>query len=76
MRFESSWVHSVHLFFIGLVIFDLYLHLQVNFVAAIDVYEDGEAGLLLCYNCESDSYLHFSNRFVSGRPSKRPRRSR
>lgn len=23
---------------------------QVNFVAAIDVYEDGEAGLLLCYN--------------------------
>ncbi|KAM7143890.1 GTPase-activating Rap/Ran-GAP domain-like protein 3 isoform 4-T6 [Macrochelys suwanniensis] len=24
--------------------------LQVNFVAAIDVYEDGEAGLLLCYN--------------------------
>lgn len=29
------------------------LCLQVNFVAAIDVYEDGEAGLLLCYNCES-----------------------
>lgn len=28
------------------------LCLQVNFVAAIDVYEDGEAGLLLCYNCE------------------------
>lgn len=28
---------------------------QVNFVAAIDVYEDGEAGLLLCYNCESPS---------------------
>lgn len=28
------------------------LSLQVNFVAAIDVYEDGEAGLLLCYNCE------------------------
>ena len=26
--------------------------LQVNFVAAIDVYEDGEAGLLLCYNCK------------------------
>ncbi|NXD39549.1 GARL3 protein, partial [Copsychus sechellarum] len=24
---------------------------RVNFVAAIDVYEDGEAGLLLCYNC-------------------------
>ncbi|XP_024000957.2 GTPase-activating Rap/Ran-GAP domain-like protein 3 [Salvelinus sp. IW2-2015] len=23
---------------------------RVNFVAAIDVYEDGEAGLLLCYN--------------------------
>lgn len=31
------------------------LCLQVNFVAAIDVYEDGEAGLLLCYNCESPS---------------------
>lgn len=29
------------------------LSLQVNFVAAIDVYEDGEAGLLLCYNCKS-----------------------
>lgn len=28
------------------------LSLQVNFVAAIDVYEDGEAGLLLCYNCK------------------------
>lgn len=26
--------------------------LQVNFVAAIDVYEDGEAGLLLCYNSQ------------------------
>uniref|UniRef100_A0A6Q2ZBZ2 GTPase-activating Rap/Ran-GAP domain-like protein 3 n=1 Tax=Esox lucius TaxID=8010 RepID=A0A6Q2ZBZ2_ESOLU len=26
---------------------------RVNFVAAIDVYEDGEAGLLLCYNCKS-----------------------
>ncbi|POI33810.1 hypothetical protein CIB84_002438 [Bambusicola thoracicus] len=25
---------------------------KVNFVAAIDVYEDGEAGLLLCYNCK------------------------
>ncbi|KAI1232246.1 GTPase-activating Rap/Ran-GAP domain-like protein 3, partial [Lamprotornis superbus] len=25
---------------------------RVNFVAAIDVYEDGEAGLLLCYNCK------------------------
>lgn len=29
------------------------ISLQVNFVAAIDVYEDGEAGLLLCYNCKS-----------------------
>jgi hypothetical protein len=29
------------------------LSLQANFVAAIDVYEDGEAGLLLCYNCKS-----------------------
>lgn len=28
------------------------LLLQVHFVAAIDVYEDGEAGLLLCYNCK------------------------
>lgn len=28
------------------------LSLQVHFVAAIDVYEDGEAGLLLCYNCK------------------------
>lgn len=36
------------------------LYLQVNFVAAIDVYEDGEAGLLLCYNCESvDKSEHF-----------------
>ncbi|XP_042101617.1 GTPase-activating Rap/Ran-GAP domain-like protein 3 isoform X2 [Ovis aries] len=26
------------------------LRREVNFVAAIDVYEDGEAGLLLCYN--------------------------
>ncbi|CAF97116.1 unnamed protein product, partial [Tetraodon nigroviridis] len=25
-------------------------YIRVNFVAAIDVYEDGEAGLLLCYN--------------------------
>ena len=28
------------------------MFVQVNFVAAIDVYEDGEAGLLLCYNCK------------------------
>lgn len=32
------------------------LSLQVNFVAAIDVYEDGEAGLLLCYNCECGGF--------------------
>jgi len=29
---------------------DTLLFFKVNFVAAIDVYEDGEAGLLLCYN--------------------------
>lgn len=40
-----------------LLIFQVFL-LQVNFVAAIDVYEDGEAGLLLCYNCE---YLQLSH---------------
>ncbi|MBZ3889526.1 GTPase-activating Rap/Ran-GAP domain-like protein 3 [Sciurus carolinensis] len=30
---------------------------RVNFVAAIDVYEDGEAGLLLCYNFCAFPYL-------------------
>ncbi|KAL1786195.1 hypothetical protein HispidOSU_015352 [Sigmodon hispidus] len=30
---------------------------KVNFVAAIDVYEDGEAGLLLCYNYRPDGLL-------------------
>ncbi|XP_035197737.1 GTPase-activating Rap/Ran-GAP domain-like protein 3 isoform X14 [Oxyura jamaicensis] len=29
---------------------DEFQYIRVNFVAAIDVYEDGEAGLLLCYN--------------------------
>eukprot|EP00075_Anas_platyrhynchos_P013765 XP_027303018.1 GTPase-activating Rap/Ran-GAP domain-like protein 3 [Anas platyrhynchos] len=29
---------------------DEFQYIWVNFVAAIDVYEDGEAGLLLCYN--------------------------
>lgn len=31
---------------------------RVNFVAAIDVYEDGEAGLLLCYNFRHILYSH------------------
>ncbi|CAB1332489.1 unnamed protein product, partial [Coregonus sp. 'balchen'] len=30
---------------------------RVNFVAAIDVYEDGEAGLLLCYNLCAFPYI-------------------
>uniref|UniRef100_A0A8C3H0Q9 GTPase activating Rap/RanGAP domain like 3 n=1 Tax=Corvus moneduloides TaxID=1196302 RepID=A0A8C3H0Q9_CORMO len=35
---------------------------RVNFVAAIDVYEDGEAGLLLCYNyiCQYRKIYPFS----------------
>uniref|UniRef100_A0A674GMT2 GTPase activating Rap/RanGAP domain like 3 n=1 Tax=Taeniopygia guttata TaxID=59729 RepID=A0A674GMT2_TAEGU len=35
---------------------------RVNFVAAIDVYEDGEAGLLLCYNyvCQYRKVYPFS----------------
>ncbi|KAJ7415600.1 GTPase-activating Rap/Ran-GAP domain-like protein 3 isoform X4 [Willisornis vidua] len=35
---------------------------KVNFVAAIDVYEDGEAGLLLCYNyvCQYRKVYPFS----------------
>ncbi|NXF05879.1 GARL3 protein, partial [Smithornis capensis] len=35
---------------------------KVNFVAAIDVYEDGEAGLLLCYNyvCQYKKVYPFS----------------
>ena len=50
----------------------LCLCLQVNFVAAIDVYEDGEAGLLLCYNCESPFDCEDIVWFMSLSPLSKP----
>lgn len=46
------------------------LSFQVNFVAAIDVYEDGEAGLLLCYNCK---LLKLTALFLGNLKEARPR---
>ncbi|XP_072604642.1 GTPase-activating Rap/Ran-GAP domain-like protein 3 isoform X13 [Vulpes vulpes] len=50
---------------------------RVNFVAAIDVYEDGEAGLLLCYNCETPSknLYKIPLRNLVGRSIERPLKS-
>nr|XP_045003997.1 GTPase-activating Rap/Ran-GAP domain-like protein 3 isoform X3 [Jaculus jaculus] len=50
---------------------------RVNFVAAIDVYEDGEAGLLLCYNCEiqSKNLYRIPLRNLVGRSIERPLKS-
>ncbi|XP_017693917.1 PREDICTED: GTPase-activating Rap/Ran-GAP domain-like protein 3 isoform X1 [Lepidothrix coronata] len=44
---------------------------KVNFVAAIDVYEDGEAGLLLCYNyvCQYRKVYPFSGGSLLIQPS-------
>uniref|UniRef100_A0A4W3GZS3 CNH domain-containing protein n=1 Tax=Callorhinchus milii TaxID=7868 RepID=A0A4W3GZS3_CALMI len=38
---------------------------KVNFVAAVDLYEDGEAGLLLCYNCKSSLSQRSASPLVS-----------